>query len=105
MNIRNAELAAFGLESLRTLRAEILRLAERRGASSVRVFGSIVRGEAHGDSDVDFLVEMAPGRSLLDMGGLLVDLEALLGTRVDVVTEKSLRPHVRAQALREAVPL
>jgi uncharacterized protein len=71
----------------------------------VRVFGSVVRGEADASSDIDFLVDMEPGRSLLDMGGLLADLEALLGRRVDVATVRRLRSRIREQALREAVPL
>jgi uncharacterized protein len=96
---------AFDLTVLREKREHILQVAARRGAHNVRVFGSVARGEADATSDIDFLVDMEPGRSLLDLGGLLVDLEALLGQRVDVVTEKGLRPRVRQQALREAVPL
>lgn len=96
---------AFDINALRARREQILEAAERRGARRVRVFGSVVRGEAGADSDIDFLVDMEPGRSLLDMGGLLADLEALLGHPVDVVTERGLRPRVRRDALREAVPL
>lgn len=90
---------------LREKREAILQLAARRGARNVRVFGSVARGEARPDSDVDFLVDMEPGRSLLDLGGLLVELEALLGCPVDVVTEKGLKDRIRAQVLEEAVPL
>lgn len=93
------------LAALRSKREQILAAAARRGAHNVRVFGSVVRGEADARSDIDFLVEMEPGRSLLDMGGLLVDLQALLNHQVDVVTEHGLRERVRNQALREAVPL
>jgi predicted nucleotidyltransferase len=93
------------LSVLKTRREEILRAAERRGARNVRIFGSAVREEADADSDIDFLVDMEPGRSLLDMGGLLADLEILLGRRVDVVTERGLRSRVREEALREAMPL
>lgn len=86
-------------------RQEILDLAERHGARNVRVFGSVARGEARSDSDVDILVDMEPGRSLFDLGGLLFDLQTLLGVDVDVVTEKGLRRRIRAQVLQEAVPL
>lgn len=92
-------------ELLRSKREEILNLAERHGARNVRVFGSVARGEADPDSDVDFLVEMEPGRSLFDMGGLLMDLQEALGRKVDVVTERGLKPRIRARVLKEAVPL
>lgn len=94
-----------GIEELRGKRNEIFRLAARHGATNLRVFGSVARGEDDERSDVDFLVEMGSGRSLLDLGGLLVDLEELLGRRVDVVTEKGLRTRIRDRVLREAVPL
>ena len=86
-------------------RDQILRLAARRGARNVRVFGSVARGDSDEHSDVDFLVEMEPGRTLFDLSGLLADLEALLQSRVDVVTEKGLRPRTRERVLGEAVPL
>ncbi len=86
-------------------REEVLRIAAKYGARKVRVFGSVARGEADGQSDVDFLVEMEPGRSLLDLGGLQMELEALLGCSVDVVTERALKARVRERVLREAVPL
>jgi predicted nucleotidyltransferase len=92
-------------ELLKTRRDEILAIAERHGASNVRIFGSVARGEAGPDSDVDFLVDLESGRSLLDLAKLLVDLEHLLNRRVDVVTEKGLRPHVKEPILREAVAL
>jgi hypothetical protein len=92
-------------ELLRTRREEILRLAAIHGARNIRVFGSVARGEADEGSDVDFLVEMEPGRSLLDMGGLLMDLQALLGRQVDVISACGLRPSIREQVLREAVSL
>jgi predicted nucleotidyltransferase len=88
---------------LREKREEILRIAARHGARNVRVFGSMARGEADQASDIDFLVEMEPGRSLLDLGGLQVDLESLLGCRVDVVTVRGLKPRIRDRVLREAV--
>ena len=86
-------------------RDEILRAAARRGARNVRVFGSIARGDSDNKSDTDFLVEMEPGRTLFDLGGLLVDLESLLKVPVDVVTERGLRPRVRERVLAEAVLL
>ena len=95
--------------TLYTLRAErreeILRLAERRGAHGLRVFGSVARGEANEDSDLDLLVAWEPGRSLLDHAGLVEDLQELLGMRVHVGTEKALHWYVRDRILREATPL
>jgi hypothetical protein len=92
-------------ELLRARRDEILRICSRRGARSVRVFGSVARGDADENSDVDFLVEMEPGRTLLDMGGLLMDLRELLEREVDVVTESGLKPRIRERVLQEAVAL
>jgi len=86
-------------------REQILEIAQRYGAYDVRIFGSVARGEADEASDIDILVNLEPGRSLMDLGGLLYDLQILLGTEVDVVTEKGLRPRIRQQVLREAVPL
>lgn len=84
-------------------RDAVLRIAGKYGARSVRVFGSVARGEADAASDVDFLVEMEDGRSLLDLGGMQTELEALLGRRVDVVTERGLKARIRERVLREAV--
>jgi len=92
-------------EILREKRDDILRIAARHGASNVRVFGSVARGEASAQSDVDFLVELERGRSLLDHAALMVDLESLLGRRVDVATERGLKPRVREHILQEAVRL
>ena len=92
-------------EQLQTQRDRILALAREHGVRNVRVFGSVARDAADENSDVDFLVELEPGRSLFDLGGLLVELEALLHRRVDVVTDKGLRQRIREQVLREAVPL
>jgi predicted nucleotidyltransferase len=83
-------------------RERILDIAARYGATNVRVFGSVARGEATPDSDVDFLVDMEAGRSLLDQVGLLADLRELLGLEVDVVTEDSLYWLLRRRILREA---
>jgi predicted nucleotidyltransferase len=85
-------------------RQDVLRIAGNYGARCVRVFGSVARGEADAESDVDFLVEFDPGRSLLDLGGLQFELEALLGRHVDVVTERGLKARIRERVLREAVP-
>ena len=93
------------LEELRARRDEILEIAARCGARNLRVFGSVARGDADGRSDVDFLVEMELGRSLFDMGELLMDLQDLLGVEVDVVTEKGLRERIRPRVLAEAKPL
>lgn len=92
-------------ERLRAKREEILRLCARYGARNPRVFGSVARGQADEHSDVDFLVEMEPGRSLLDLGGLQYELERLLDRRVDVVTERGLKARIRDRVLAEAVPL
>jgi uncharacterized protein len=80
-------------------------LAQRRGATSVRVFGSMARGDADEASDVDLLVTLAPGVSGLALGGLLADAEELLGRRVDVVTEGGLHPALRDRILADAVAL
>jgi predicted nucleotidyltransferase len=93
------------IELLKAQREEILRVAAKHGAHNVRVFGSAARGEARPESDVDFLVQLEPGRSLLDHAALLLDLERLLGCKVDVVTERGLRPRSRERILDEAVPL
>lgn len=92
-------------ELIKTKREDILRTASKYGAYNVRVFGSVARGEADEKSDIDLLVDMEPGRSLFDLGGLLTDLEELLGCNVDVVTEKGLRDRIRARVLKEAVVL
>jgi hypothetical protein len=93
------------LEELRRRRAELLRLAERHGARNLRVFGSVVRGETTPSSDLDLLVDWEPGRSLLDHAGLALDLQDLLGMRVDIGTERSLHWYVRDRILIEAVAL
>ena len=92
-------------ELIKLRRQEILAIAHRYGARNVRVFGSVARGEARPDSDIDFLVEMEPGRSLFDLGGMLYELQELLGVQVDVVTRNGLRARIREQVLGEAIPL
>jgi uncharacterized protein len=93
------------LSVIEAKRQAILHIAARHGATNVRVFGSVARGEAGPDSDVDFLVTLNDGRSLLDLVGLWQDLEDLLGSEVDVVTERGLKERMRERVLREAVPL
>ena len=90
---------------LQRYRAEILELALRHGARDVRVFGSLARGEGRDDSDLDLLVTLGEGRSLLDLVGLKQDLEDLVHRPVDVVTEAALSPYLREQVLAEAIPL
>lgn len=93
------------MELLRQRRNEILKLASQHGARSVSVFGSAARGEADGDSDIDFLVELEPDRTLSDLGALLMDLQDLLGRKVDVVTDDSIYWLLRRRILKEAVSL
>ena len=90
---------------LKARRDEIVRLAACYGAHNVRVFGSVARGVADEQSDLDLLVDLEPGRSLFDLGGLLMELQDRLGIRVDVITEKGLRPRIREAVLKEAVPI
>jgi predicted nucleotidyltransferase len=92
-------------EHLQAQREVILGIARQHGASNVRVFGSVARGEATATSDVDFLVDIEPGRSLFDRIALIQDLEDALGIRVDVVTERGLRPAIRDEVLSQAQPL
>jgi hypothetical protein len=84
---------------------EIRGIAARHGAFDVRVFGSRARGEASGGSDLDLLVAFEEGRSLFDLIDLKQELEELLGCSVDIVTERSLSPHLGERVRREAVPL
>jgi predicted nucleotidyltransferase len=90
---------------MKTKRQQILAAAARHGAINVRIFGSVARGEAGLESDVDVLVDLEPGRSLFDLGGLLMDLQDILGLKVDVVTENGLHWYIRDRVLKEAVPL
>jgi hypothetical protein len=86
-------------------RNEILRIAAKHGARNIRVFGSVARGEARPESDVDFLIDAGPVTSSWFPAGLIVDLQDLLGRPVEVVTESGLNPLIRERVLREAVPL
>lgn len=90
---------------IRERREDILRVASLRGAHNVRVFGSAARGEDTEASDIDFLVTMEPGRSLLDKAGLLTDLQELLGRKVDVVSDDAIYWLLRRKILKEALPV
>jgi len=92
-------------ELLHSKREKILQIAARHGAHKVRVFGSVARGTARRGSDVDFLVEMEEGRSLLDHAALILDLERLLKRPVDVASERGLRRPLRKEVLRDAIAL
>jgi predicted nucleotidyltransferase len=89
-------------EQVKRNREQILRLAKRYGVTDIRVFGSTAREDDTYVSDIDFLVELEPDRSLFDVGGLLMELETLLGCKVDVLTEKSLHWYIRERVLSEA---
>jgi predicted nucleotidyltransferase len=93
------------LELIHDKRDEILRIAAKHGVSRIRVFGSVVRGEAGPQSDVDFLVEAGPATTPWFPAGLIVDLEDLLGRRVEVITDRALNPDLRQYVLGEALPI
>ena len=93
------------LDHLRQRRDQIIALASRHGARNVRVFGSVARGDAVAGSDLDLVVDFEPGRSLMDHGELIMDLEAILGCRVDVVSARGLRDRFRERGLADAVVL
>ena len=90
---------------LREKRDDIRTVAAKHGAYSIRIFGSAVRGEAGPDSDIDFLIDAGPTTSSWFPAGLILDLEEILGCRVEVVTAKALNPYIRDHVLREAIPL
>lgn len=90
---------------LKEKRIQILEKAALYGAYDVRVFGSTARGEDTSESDIDLLVKLEPGRSLLDLGGFLYEIRELLGVPVDVVTEKGLRTRIKKSVLKEAKPI
>ena len=92
-------------ELIENKKEEIQAIAERHGARRLRLFGSVARGESRPDSDVDFLVKLEEGRSILDQAAMLVDLQDLLGVKVDVVSEGGINPRMRERILKEAVPL
>ncbi len=93
-------------EILSGLSATAIReIAARHGATHLRVFGSFARGTQQKDNDLDLLIDLAPGRSVLDIVAIQQDIEDALGLRVDVVTERSLSPHIRHSILNDAIPL
>ncbi len=93
------------LDQLRSKSSEIYAIATKHGAGNVRVFGSVARGDARPDSDVDFLIDVVGPTTPWFPGGLLNDLESLLGRPVDIVVERSLNPLLRDEVLTEAIPL
>src|SRR5664280_119835 len=104
--LQSPRVATMGIEELLSEnRPAILRAAKAHGAGNVRVFGSVARGEASADSDVDLLVDLEPGRSLLDHAALVIELEALLGRKVDIAIARGLRSRIRDRVLKEAIPL
>lgn len=93
------------LELLKQKRDAVLRIAARHGAYNIRIFGSVARGEAGPDSDIDLLIDRGPITSPWFPAGLVLELEEELGRRIEVVTEQGLNRHLRERVLREAVPL
>lgn len=93
------------MEVLQNKSSEIKRISSIHGARRIRVFGSVAKNTATVNSDVDFSVDLDEGRSLLDLGGLLMDLQELLGCKVDVVTEKGLHWYLKEKILQEAKTL
>jgi predicted nucleotidyltransferase len=92
-------------KGMRERRDEVLAIAKQHGAHSLRIFGSTARGEARPNSDVDLLVELEPGRSLLDLVAIKQDIEDILGRKVDVLTEAALSPYFKQRVLQDAIPL
>ena len=92
-------------QQIQEKRDEICTIAAKHGAYNIRIFGSVVRGQAGPDSDIDFLIDAGPATSSWFPAGLILDLQEILGRRVEVVTEKALSPFIRDHVLREAIPL
>lgn len=92
-------------EIIQDRKDQILSLAAKYGASNVRIFGSVANGTADENSDIDFLVDLEKGRSLFDLGGLLMDLQELFNRKVDVVTENGLHWYIKDRILNEAKPI
>ena len=92
-------------ETLRQKREDIRRIAAKHGATNIRVFGSVARDQAKHDSDLDLLIDVGPNTSSWFPAGLILDLENLLGCRVEVVTENGLNPQLRDRVVSEAIPI
>lgn len=93
------------LQVIQQKRKDILAIARAHGLLNVRIFGSVARGEDTLNSDIDFLVDLEKGRSMFDLGGALVQLQEILGCKVDIVTERGLHWYLRDKVLKEALPL
>jgi uncharacterized protein len=91
------------IKSIEDRRDEILSIASRYGARNIRLFGSAARGEGGPESDIDLLIDLEPGRSLLDLIAIKQDLQDLLGCKVDVVTEAAISPRIRDEIIHQAV--
>ena len=92
-------------ELIKQKRKDILDLAGKYGAYNIRIFGSVARGQANKDSDIDFLVDLKSDRSLWDLGGLWAELNTLLKVRIEVFTENTLKENIRENAFKEAIPI
>ncbi len=92
-------------QKIQQKKKEILVIAQQHGIVSLRIFGSVARGEETPQSDIDFLVDLEKGRTLFDLGGALVRFQELLGRKVDVVTERGLHWCLREEIMKEARPL
>jgi len=93
------------LEQIKKKRSKINEISALYGVRNLRVFGSVAKGTATSSSDIDLLVSLEKDRSLLDLGGFMMDLQSLLGCKVDVVTEKGLHWYLKEKILKEAKPL
>lgn len=93
------------LERIQRQKKDILAIARQHGISQLRIFGSVIRGEETPQSDIDLLVELEPGCSMLDLGGALIRLQELLGRKVDIVTERGLHWYLKEKIMQEAVQL
>jgi predicted nucleotidyltransferase len=92
-------------EQIAQKRDDVVMVARKYGATNIRLFGSVARGEERPDSDIDFLVDLQPGRSIFDLGGLLIELEALFARSVDVITESGIKPRMKERILKEVQPV
>lgn len=93
------------INSVKANREAIIKAADKHGVTNVRLFGSVARGNAGPDSDIDILVDLEPGRNLFDLGGFLMDIQDILGRQVHVVTEGSVHWYIKNRILQEAQPL